>query len=285
MAYSKDQLLTLPQYLVPHHALSRLVGSLAESEIESVKNFLISQFINIYKVNMNEALYPSPSAYKNFNEFFTRPLKAGARPIAKGDNSVVCPADGAISQFGNIKDGRIFQAKGHSFSAVELLGGNSERAAPFVDGEFITVYLSPKDYHRVHMPTQGKLTEMIYVPGDLFSVNNRTAEQVDNLFARNERLVAMFDTEQGPMALVLVGAMIVAAIETVWAGTVAPSKSEKVVTTSYHDRNIKLHKGEEMGRFKLGSTAIVLFPKDTIRWQEELRAGQPVQMGQLMATL
>lgn len=281
--FSLDKLLTLPQHLVPHHGLSRLIGGLATSELEPLKNFLIKNFIKIYNVNMDEALYPDPTSYRNFNEFFTRPLRANARPIDSDENTLVCPADGAVSQYGKIKSGRIFQAKGHSYSARELLGGDAKRAEPFLDGEFITVYLSPKDYHRVHMPLRGRLKEMIFVPGDLFSVNNRTAEQVDNLFARNERVVAMFETDLGPMALVLVGAMIVASIETKWHGTVAPSTQKRTVVTSYDENSFTLNRGEEMGRFKLGSTAIVLLPKDSITWENKVQACLGVRMGEKLA--
>ena len=274
------------QYIMPQHLLSRAAGKLAECELPLIKNNFISWFIGRYNVNMDEAADPEPHNYKNFNAFFTRELKAGARPITTGDNSIACPADGAISQLGDIENGRIFQAKGQSYSLVELLGGDEVLAKPFVGGKFATVYLSPKDYHRVHMPLTGKLSHMIYVPGDLFSVNTVTAENVPRLFSRNERAVCIFETEAGPMAVVLVGAMIVAGIETVWAGQVAPIKRQ-IITTDYlaDQQDITLDKGEEMGRFKLGSTAIVVFGKDVINWSEQLQAGSPTIMGELFGQL
>lgn len=234
---------------------------------------------------MSEALVEDLSAYEHFNAFFTRALKPGARPLDETPGAILCPADGAVSQLGPIEHGRIFQAKGHGFSAQELLGGDPAMAAPFMGGEFATIYLSPKDYHRVHMPLAGTLREMVYVPGRLFSVNQTTAENVPELFARNERVVCLFDTERGPMAVVLVGAMIVASIETVWAGLVTPPKRE-LKTFRYDEASrapIHLEKGAELGRFKLGSTAIVLFGPEQVRWAESLGAGSAVRMGQLLA--
>jgi phosphatidylserine decarboxylase len=275
-----DSLFIVFQHIVPQHLLSRLTGWLAEVRHPVwLKNFVIEQFVSRFKVNMAEAQQPDPTAYANFNEFFTRPLLEGARPIADAD--IICPADGAISQLGEIDEGRIFQAKGHFFSTRELLGGDDERAELFRDGQFATIYLSPKDYHRVHMPLGGKLTATRYVPGKLFSVNGVTAENVERLFARNERLVCHFETEAGPMALVLVGAMVVAGIETVWSGQVAPPLCVPVA----HDyqnlpAEISLAKGEEMGRFKLGSTAILLFPKGTMAWDEAYAAGSATRLGE-----
>ena len=212
----RERLFIISQYLLPQHLLSRLAGGLANCTWNWVKNPFITWFVKRYQVDMSEAAEENPTAYACFNDFFTRALKDGARPLADGDE-VLCPADGAISQLGRIEHGRIFQAKGQSFSVLELLGGNPEHAALFQGGEFATVYLSPRDYHRVHMPLGGTLTDMIYVPGKLFSVNQSTAENVPELFARNERVVCLFDTPVGPMAVVLVGAMIVASVETVWA--------------------------------------------------------------------
>lgn len=276
------QLFILFQYIVPQHFLSRLVGRLAECTTPWIKNPLIKAFIKQYQVNMAEAEQPDPEYYENFNAFFTRPLKAGAREIS--DGTISSPADGAISQLGEIKNGRIFQAKGQSYSSEELLGGNSELAAEFTDGSFATIYLSPKDYHRVHMPIKGTLRKGIYVPGDLFSVNNATADNVPRLFSRNERYVAIFDTEVGPMAMVLVGAMIVAGIETVWDGQVAPIKRQ-MSSTNYPSQidAPTLDKGEEMGRFKLGSTVVLLFAKDAIKWLENLDHQTPLLMGQHIA--
>ena len=283
----QQRLFILSQYLLPHHLLSRLIGCAAECKASWFKNRLINWFAQQYQVNMSEAEVEQLDAYEHFNAFFTRALKAGARPLDATPQAILCPADGAISQFGPIEHGRIFQAKGHSFSVLELLGGDNQRAAAFMGGEFATIYLSPKDYHRVHMPLAGTLREMVYVPGRLFSVNQTTAENVPELFARNERVVCLFDTERGPMAVVLVGAMIVASIETVWAGLVTPPKRE-LKTTRYDAAArapISLEKGAELGRFKLGSTAIVLFGPEQVQWASELAAGTPVRMGQRLSDL
>ena len=234
---------------------------------------------------MSEAQEENPEAYPTFNDFFTRPLKDGMRPLPEDASKVVCPADGAVSQIGDIKYGRVFQAKGHDYSLVELVGGDYQLAEEFQDGKFATIYLSPKDYHRVHMPFTGTLRQMIHVPGRLFSVNQTTAENVPGLFARNERAVCIFDTEKGPMAVILVGAMLVASIETVWAGQVTPKKRQ-VQTFDYTpegNQPIVLERGAEMGRFKLGSTAIVLFGKDQVEWAESLAAEDVVRMGQAIS--
>ena len=280
----KDKLFILFQYIVPQHLLSRAVGRLAECTNSRIKNWIIQRFIKQFNVDMSEAERQQPEQFINFNDFFTRALKEGARPIAEGEDVVVSPADGAISEMGTLQYGRILQAKGHSYSAVSLLGGCTERAKPFINGEFATIYLSPKDYHRVHMPVAGALKEAYYVPGDLFSVNQTTANNVDNLFARNERLVCLFETESGPMAMVLVGAMIVAGIETVWSGQVAPLKKEAMkLFCTEADAPLLLDKGAEMGRFKLGSTVILLYPEGVINWRDHLAAGAPVKMGEAIA--
>ena len=281
----KQRLFIFMQYILPHHTLSRLIGRLAECEAPWFKNRLIAWFIKRYQVDMSEALLEDPSAYRHFNDFFTRELKDGIRPIDDSEKAVVSPADGAISQLGSIEHGRIFQAKGHSFSLQELLGGDNERAAPFMGGSFSTVYLSPKDYHRVHMPLTGILREMVYIPGRLFSVNQTTAENVPELFARNERVACIFDTEQGPMAVVLVGAMVVASIETVWAGLITPPlRALRSYDYSQAARQpITLEKGAELGRFKLGSTAIVLFGPYHVTWSTELQADSAVKVGQRLA--
>lgn len=279
----RARLFILMQYLLPHHLLSRLAGCLANCAWAWVKNPFITWFVGHFKVDMSQALEENPTAYSSFNAFFTRALKPDARPLDNTAGGILCPADGTVSQLGKIEHGRIFQAKGHSFSVTELLGGNPQHAAAFQGGEFATVYLSPRDYHRVHMPYSGTLTEMIYVPGRLFSVNQTTAENVPELFARNERVVCLFDTDVGPMAVVLVGAMIVASVETVWAGLVAPP-SRELRTTAYGQAAPSLERGAEMGRFKLGSTAIVLFGPNVASWQAELKAGSAVSMGQLMGT-
>lgn len=278
-----DTLFIFFQHLVPQHLLSRLTGWLAELEHPAaLKNWVIGRFIKHFDVDMSEARETDHRRYANFNAFFTRPLREGARPIAEAD--VVCPADGAVSQLGDIVGGRIFQAKGHDYSCVELLGGDPEWAERFAGGKFATIYLSPRDYHRVHMPVAGRLLGTTYIPGDLFSVNTVTAQNVERLFARNERLVCYFDTAAGPMALILVGAMVVAGIETVWGGQVAPPPSAP--TRLDYQRLpdvVELAKGEEMGRFKLGSTVILLFPEGGVEWDERYLAGTPTRLGEALA--
>lgn len=252
----RDKSFSHIQYPLPHHLISRLAGYLAECRTPWLKNLMIEQFIRIYGVDMSQARQPNPRAYGCFNEFFTRAMRGDARPIGDG---LVSPTDGLLSQYGRIEHGTLIQAKGQAYSLTSLLGGDARRAAPFRQGSFATVYLSPRDYHRVHMPLSGTLRETAYVPGRLFSVNLATAAHVPGLFARNERLVCIFDTEFGPMAMVLVGAMIVAAIETVWAGQITP-QSRQVQTTRFGEP-IELSKGAEMGRFKLGSTVILCFSR------------------------
>lgn len=283
-AESRDKLITSIQYFIPQHLLSRVVGWLAESRIGFIKDNFITHFAKRYNVDMSEAAEPSLAAYENFNAFFTRALKDGARPIDADAKGIACPADGAISQLGPINGDIIFQAKGHHYNLSELLGGDRERSKPFENGVFATVYLSPRDYHRVHMPYGGVLREMIHVPGDLFSVNTRTAENVPRLFARNERVVAIYDTDIGPMAVVMVGAMIVASVETVWAGLVCPQKRQIRVTPygGEKQRLVRLEKGDEMGRFRLGSTAIVLFGPGVVEWDAKFQEGTPTRMGELM---
>ena len=278
----KDQLKIVGQYILPKHLLSRLTGKLAAAKAGKLTTFLIKKFIAQYKINMSEAKHPEPEHFETFNDFFTRELKQGARTIIEGDNNLATPVDGKVSQQGDIKEGRLFQAKGHDFSLRELLGGRDDVAAPFDEGIFSTVYLAPKDYHRIHMPIAGKLEQMIFIPGDLFSVNPLTAENVPNLFARNERAVAIFSTAIGPMAMVLVGATIVASIETVWEGTL---KGKEIKYWDYSDQDISLEKGHEMGRFKLGSTIVALFPKDSIDFAENLEAGSVTRLGELFATI
>lgn len=277
-----DKLFIRLQHLVPQHGLSRAAGWLASTENAFLKNTFISWFVKRYNVDMSLAQEENPLAYSCFNDLFTRALKPNARQINSEADSIVCPADGAISQLGPIKDGRIFQAKGQDYTTLELLGGDEALAAEFADGTFATVYLSPRDYHRVHMPYGGKLRSMVSIPGELFSVNTVTAENVPRLFARNERAVAIFDTDIGPMAVVLVGAMIVAGIETVWDGQIAPFASRDIATSLYPYQNITLNKGDEMGRFKLGSTAVVLFANNKMQWDANYIAGTPTKMGELM---
>lgn len=269
------------QRIAPQHLISRAIGLLAASETPFIKNTFINKFSKKYAVNMSEAVEETPLNYPSFNAFFTRALKPDARPIAPGSNTIVSPADGCISQMGNITDGRILQAKGQWFSVTELLGGGAT-AHRYNNGNFATVYLSPKDYHRVHMPLTGTLTTMTYIPGKLFSVNQATADNLPRLFARNERVVCEFETEFGPMAVVLVGAMIVASIETPWAGLVAPVK--RAIKSHAYGQTITLNKGDEVGRFLLGSTAILLTPQGTKMGGEDIRAGSEIKMGQVIGS-
>ena len=270
-----DRLFALIQYPLPHHLISRLVGYLARCRTPWLKNLLIKAFIRRFKVDMSQAKQPDHSAYPCFNDFFTRALRDDARPLGEG---LISPVDGLLSRFGRIERDSLIQAKGRNYSLTTLLGGDEERARPFHDGNFATIYLSPRDYHRVHMPLEGRLRETIYVPGRLFSVNLATADHVPGLFARNERLVCLFDTAHGPMAMVLVGAMIVAAIETVWAGQITPLPGSP--QTTRFDEPVVLPKGAEMGRFKLGSTVILCLPKG-IDFKDSLDANDSmVSMGQ-----
>ena len=280
----KETLFILLQHLLPQHLLSRTLGALAQCRTPWLKNLLIRRFCQHYRVDLSEALESSPEGYEHFNAFFTRALKPGVRPLDTTPGAILSPADGAISQLGRIRHGRIFQAKRHSYGLTNLLGGDCQRAEPFINGHFATIYLSPRDYHRVHMPLSGTLRESVYIPGDLYSVNRTTTEGVDSLFARNERLVTIFDTEAGPMGMVLVGAMIVAGIETVWQGQVSPLPRQPLILDRF-DRQPppQIEKGEEMGRFKLGSTVILLFPEDSMHWLDTLEAGSPVRMGQRLA--
>ncbi|MDO9047422.1 MAG: archaetidylserine decarboxylase [Methylobacter sp.] len=278
----KEALTTLPQYVLPHHALSGMMSKLTHCENLTWKNLFIKQIIRHYGVNMDEALEPDINAYLSFNDFFTRELKPGVRPLSSEKNAIVCPADGVVSQAGDITDGQIFQAKGKSFTATDLLGGDAARAEPFNDGIFTTIYLSPKDYHRLHMPLTGTLREMVHIPGRLFSVNPATVNSVPELFARNERVAAIFDTEIGPMALVLVGAIFVSSVETVWHGVVTPPSITSVQSWQYRDDAPTLKIGEEMGRFNMGSTIIVLFGKDKAEWDSEFKVEKTVKLGELI---
>lgn len=283
-----DKLKIALQYALPKHAVSRLVGKLAAAEAGALTTTLIKLFIKQYKIDMSEALHEDPAHYKTFNEFFTRPLKPGIRPLAEEASIVAHPVDGAISQLGDVVDGQIIQAKGHDYSLQTLLGGKESDVAPYLGGKFATIYLAPKDYHRIHMPLDGTLKKMIYVPGDLFSVNPLTAQNVPNLFARNERVVAIFDTEIGPLAMVLVGATIVASIETIWAGTVTPPAGKDVFSWDYPaegDNAVKLKKGDEMGRFKLGSTVILAWGEDKADFLANQLPETVTRMGTPFATI
>lgn len=275
----RDAAFVVLQHLLPQHLLSRLTGHLARCRLFTIKDFLIRRFISAYGVDMAEAESPDPAGYAHFNAFFTRALKAGARPVDAEASAVTSPADGCISQIGELQDGRILQAKGQWFSAAELLA-STEDAAAFENGSFVTVYLSPRDYHRVHMPLAARLSRLRYVPGRLFSVNEATAAGVPRLFARNERLVCHFETAQGPMALVMVGAMIVAGIETVWTGAITPTgRSVLDIDYGLGESKRNMDKATEMGRFLLGSTVILLFPRNRVRWAADLSCGTAVRMG------
>jgi phosphatidylserine decarboxylase len=270
----------LAQYLLPQHQLSRISGALAQSRLRVLKDFLIGRFIAAFGVDMREAAEPDPRAYPHFNAFFTRALRDGARPIDADPRALVSPADGAVSEAGAITGGRIVQAKGHWYTCADLLA-DADEARLFEGGEFATIYLSPRDYHRVHMPCDARLTGLRYVPGRLFSVNQTTAENVPGVFARNERLVCRFETAHGPMALVLVGAMIVAGIETVWTGPVTPAGRHVFGIDLELDAAARsVARGAEMGRFQLGSTVILLFPRHAVSLDDALVAGAPVRMGQ-----
>lgn len=274
-----DYLKAWPLYVLPHHAISRLVYRLTRLESKWTQP-AIRQFIKAFKVDMSEAEQPDPGAYKTFNAFFTRSLKSELRPVDRGETVLASPVDGRISQVETIREGRIFQAKGFDYSVLELLGGDVVRAQPFLKGQFTTIYLSPRDYHRIHMPLAGKLLEQVYVPGRLFSVAGHTVRTIPRLFARNERVVAIFETEFGKMALVLVGAINVAAIETVWAGLITPPHQK--ATRVDHYPEFALAKGAEMGRFNMGSTVIILLEKNEWHWGQ-LTANQPVRMGTKLA--
>jgi phosphatidylserine decarboxylase len=279
-----DRLKVLSQYLLPKQALTAFAGYVASRPRGSVTTALIRWFVGKYGVNMAEAANPDISSYLTFNDFFTRALCPGVRPLASSD--WVCPVDGAISQFGRIEGGQIFQAKGHQYSATALVGGDAQLAAQFRGGSFATLYLSPRDYHRIHMPCDARLLRMIYVPGDLFSVNPATARGVPGLFARNERVVCVFDTAQGPMVMTLVGATVVGSMATVWHGVIGRSR-QGLREWDYSQQNppVSLQKGQEMGRFLLGSTVVLLFPQGPLTFNPDWRPGGPVQLGQAMASV
>lgn len=277
-----DRLAVLPQYLLPKRALTVLAGRIASAQAGALTTTLIRHFVARYGVDMAEADNPDIASYASFNAFFTRALRPGARPMAKAD--LVCPVDGAISQLGAIAHDQVFQAKGHSYSTTALVGGDAALAAQFQDGHFATLYLSPRDYHRIHMPCKGTLRSMVHVPGDLFSVNPTTARGVPGLFARNERVVCTFDGTAGPFVLVLVGATIVGSMGTVWHGTVNPPRSGKPRSWDYQGQNITLQQGEEMGRFLLGSTVVMLFPAGPLHFNPDWAPGGAIRLGEAMAT-
>ncbi|MES9900571.1 MAG: archaetidylserine decarboxylase [Sedimenticola sp.] len=280
-----DRLFALLLYLLPHHLLSQGMHWLTRCRWEPLKNQLIQWAIRLYEVDMSQAAEPNPLNYGSFNAFFTRKLRDGARPLAGEEGAIICPVDGAVSQAGKITNGRLFQAKGHDFSLHELLGGDEEWSERFAEGCFTTLYLSPRDYHRIHMPLSGMLKKMLHIPGRLFSVSPSTTRTVPRLFSRNERLVNLFDTEIGPMAVIMVGAIFVSSMDTVWAGTITPL-SQQVTRWNYTNAPIEpefLEKGEEMGRFNMGSTVILLFGKEAIEWLEPLKPGATVCMGEKIA--
>jgi phosphatidylserine decarboxylase len=269
--------------VLPHHALTRVVYWLTRRESRFTTN-VIKKFAAVFNVDMNDAIDPNLNNYKTFNAFFTRALKGDARPIAEGDNEIASPADGRVSAMGDIHDARVFQAKGRDYSLLTLLGGDGDATERLGNGRFTTIYLSPKDYHRLHMPLGGRLIKQTHVPGRLFSVGPHTVKTLPNLFTRNERVIAQFETEHGLMALVLVGAMNVAAIETVWDGLVTPPQKAAMSSKGYADQNIQLKKGEEMGRFNMGSTIIVLL-ENPAAWRVDMQAGDAVRMGQFLGQI
>lgn len=271
----------LIQYCCPQHLLTHFVGWLAECRWYWFKTWAIKRLIRKYQVNLSEAASQNIDDYANFNSFFTRKLKPGLRPIAQGLTELASPADGCISQIGKITQDRILQAKNFNYTTLSLLGGSHKSAQLFENGSFATIYLAPKDYHRVHMPLTGKLLETIYIPGQLFSVNQQTAHTVPNLFARNERLVCLFETAAGPMAVILVGAMMVGNIQTAWP----TQHSKNQITTESYTDGITLERGDELGLFKMGSTVIMLFAQDRIEWLSTLREASAVKMGQAMGQL
>ena len=275
-----DRFAVLPQYLLPKKLLTRMAGRAAGARLGGATHAVIRRFVARYGVDMSEAANPDIASYASFNDFFTRALREGARPLAAAD--YVCPVDGAISAFGAIDKGQIFQAKGHAYSTLALVAGDAPLAAEFEHGQFATLYLSPRDYHRIHMPCAGRLQQMVYVPGELFSVNPATARGVPGLFARNERVVCVFDTARGPFALVLVGATIVGSMATVWHGVVNPPRGGEIRRWRYTEQPVELRQGDEMGRFLLGSTVVMLWPRGTLRFNPDWAPARPVRLGEAM---
>lgn len=275
-----NHLLVLLQYLLPKQAITIIAGKIANKRAGLITTKIIAWFIKRYGVNMNEAANSDINSYTTFNDFFTRPLQKNARPLANAD--FICPVDGAISQFGVIEYDQIFQAKGHQYSTTALVGGDKTLAEKFKNGSFATLYLSPKDYHRIHMPCAGTLKRMLYVPGDLFSVNPTTAQAVPGLFARNERVVCEFESTHGPFIMVLVGATIVGSMATSWHGIVNPPRTHSIRSWDYLGQDIKLEQGNEMGRFLLGSTVVMLFPKNSLQFNSAWLATKPIKLGEMM---
>lgn len=283
MSRLADQLLCLPSYLLPHHALSRLVYRAARVRRPWFSQALIKALIRVYRIDLGEAAEPDPRAYPDFVSFFTRALRPGARPLAGDEHTLVSPADGALSTFGHIDGDRLLQAKGRRYTVAELLGGDFGLAEAFTGGQFCTVYLAPRDYHRVHMPLDGTLRSMTHVPGRLFSVQDATARGIDRLYARNERLVCVFDSARGPLAVVLVGALLVSSINTVWAGEINPYGTRRALWRETYPAagtgSVPLARGAELGHFAMGSTVIMLLPPGDLAWQEGLHEGARLQYG------
>jgi len=281
----RDQLATLPQYLLPQHLLSRSMHWLTRRQAGPLKDAVVKRFIRAFDVDMQEAQQPDPSHYATFNAFFTRALRPGSRPLSTDHDAVASPVDGTVSQLGSIDDGRLFQAKGHDFGLTDLLGGNPADSAAYENGSFATLYLSPRDYHRIHIPLDAELRRMIYIPGRLFAVKPSTVRTVPGLFARNERVACLFESTAGPMAVILVGAIFVGSIETVWSGELTPTSPRTPANWDYPDASKLFHKGDEIGRFNMGSTVILLFANGRTHWDPQLCAGSKVRMGQTIATM
>ncbi len=276
-----DRLASAPQYLLPQHTLSRLMHWLTRQEWGGFTHWLIRRFVKHFKVDMQQALVPEIEHYDSFNQFFTRALAEGVRPLA--ESALISPVDGEVSQIGAIEQGQLLQVKGHSFDLRALLGGDRAMTETFQDGLFCTIYLSPRDYHRIHMPIAGTLQRMLYLPGKLFSVNQRTARTVPNLFARNERVICLFDTEIGPVAVILVGAIFVGSMETTWEGQITPPYVSHLRHWMYEPEQApQLQQGEELGRFNMGSTVLVLCQAEQVQWLKDLQASSTVQMGQAL---
>ena len=278
-----DYLKSATVYVLPHHFISRLIYKATRIKSPYVPT-AIRKFCKVFKVNLDEAVNPDPNSYATFNEFFTRPLKAELRPMAVGQSTLVSPVDGAVSQISHIENGKIFQAKGHTFTVTELLGGDDKLASPFLKGKFTTLYLSPRDYHRIHMPIAGTLEQQIHIPGRLYSVAPFTVKTLKGIFARNERVVTVFNTEFGKMAVVLVGAINVAAIETVWDGLITPPAGKNISRKQYNTNAVSLQKGEELGRFNMGSTVILLFENAQLEWNSQLTETSPIKLGEALGT-
>jgi len=278
-----DYLKSTPFYFLPHHLISAVVFKVARIKWAPVKTLTLKVYLSLHEVNMSEAVEENPYAYETLNAFFTRALKPSVRLIDDTENTMICPVDGKVSQAQAIKNGRVFQAKGQDYSLLELVGGIDKLANDFTNASFATIYLSPRDYHRIHMPIDGKLTDMVYVPGRLFSVAPHTVNTVPRLFARNERLVCKFETDHGPMIMILVGAVNVSAIDTVWAGSVTPPSKNKIIHTTYENVDISLKKGIEMGRFNLGST-VVLLMNDKVTLDDAIKHDEAVILGQKLAS-